>query len=349
MTGTRPRVLWVAGTRSDVLRLGPYALHFQSVDEPRERIHWFAVTGEQGMAAYQALDDCGLRPDAEAELRHPAEDPAVRLQGLIGEVETLARRYRATHVVFAGCGPTAAASALVCHGRGLRGVWLKPHDPAGLIGRLRWERGLKNVVESLGETVGALETRPGEGSGGEAALSGTSEEPAGRRADRPLAMVAITRPAWGASDLPERVVTGLAAAARSRPDVDWLMLRSLDARFEGPLHSLAARPANLLTAPPVPYATYAAWLAQSALMITDSWAIAAECRANRVEVVALGETGGHGAAPSGVVELAADDVDGEAPLGGEPSIGSGSTPGRIGTSLWAFNAHLRNSIGAALR
>lgn len=352
MKPDRPRVLWLAGTRSDVLRLGPYALHFQSVDAPRERVNWFALTGEQGMAACQAIDDCGLRPDAEVELRHPAEDPTVRLQGLMEDVETLARRYRATHVVFSGCGPTAAAAALVCHGRELHGVWLKPHDPAGLIARLRWERGLSALIGSLGECVQPLETAAAGAIGSAPSGDEAGEEPMGRRRGHPLAIVAVTRPAWGLTDLPERLVASLAEWARSAPELDLLFMRSLDARFEGPLKSMGDLPPNLLTAPPVPYRVYSSWLGQAGRVVTDSWAIAAEAMGRGIRVIAMGESPRMGGepphpAPGAVVDVMAGDIGNGfwRALPGTIELPRQASPP---TGFWSFDAGLRDRLSNAL-
>jgi hypothetical protein len=259
-------------------------------DPPGERLHTFAVTGEQGMATYQALDECRMRPHAEVDLRHPAEDPSARLQGLLGEVESLARRFRSTHLVFTGVGPTAAAAALVCHGRQTRGVWIPPLDEARLIPCLRWERGLESLIRSLSECVDIIQPPPiSIDDETEAFPFGAGEQPAGRRAGAPLALLAVARPAWGSTSLPERLARGAAHWATASPDVDWLFLRSLDARFEGPFQALRARPSNLLSAPPVPYAVYSPWLREARVIVTDSWAIASEGLAMGTPLVCLGE------------------------------------------------------------
>lgn len=347
---TRPRVLWLAGTRTEVLQLAPNLQALQQGERLRDALTWFAVTGEQGVAVYQALDDCGVRPDEEAELRHPAEDPAARLRGLIDEIETLARRHRATHLVFAGCGPTAAAAALVCHGRGLRGVWLRPNDAVGLISRLRWERGLEAVILSLSECVEVIHNAvPSARLRGLVGISGTGELPPGRREGALLVMLGITRPAWGSSDVPERIVAAVARWARRAPEIDWLFLRSLDARFEGPIGSLTERPSNFLTAPPVPHGVYADWLWGAQTIVTDSWAMAAEAAVAGVQVVALGESEdpsvGRATQPWAIVP---SDFDGDEL--GEFLIRSlrGRGGGMDGAGLWGATSATVQALEAAL-
>lgn len=349
MTQERSRVLWLAGTRGEVLRLAPCALKFLAVDEPSRRIHWFAVTGEQGMGVYQALDDCGMRPHAESELRHPAEDPAARLKGLIGEIEGLARRYRATHLVFSGAGATAAAAALVCHGREARGVWIPPFDPAGLTARFRWERGLESIIRSLWECVQILDAPGGEGAGTAVTSSTEGERLPGRRPEAPLALVAVTRPSWGSGDLPERVVRAMQDWARSSPEADWLFLRSLDARFEGPLRSIREKPANFLTAPPVPYAVYASWLNQAGVILTDSWAIAAEGLAREIPVVALGEAGNATEEKDGVLlSIGSGVLEGDAVRQFMEGALKQPAKSRASAPLWAFSPHLVEELTEAL-
>lgn len=291
MSGERPRVLWLAGTRNEVMHLAPYFRAFAGDHDGEGRIDWFAVTGEQGIALYQAMDEFDVRADEEAELRHPAEDPAARLQGLLGSIETVARRRRATHLVFSGTGPTAAAAALVCHGRSSRGIWMKPADPVGLIPRLHWERGLAYVIGALGDSVNVVNPGfpPVIDSGQPAVQDDDADLPKGRRPEAPLVILAVTRAAWGSDDAPERIVAAAARFARESPEVDWLFLRSLDARFEGPLNAVENRPENLLTAPPVPYAVYGNWVGEAQALLTDSCTLAAEGLASGARVAALGE------------------------------------------------------------
>lgn len=350
MSVERPRVLWVAGTRGEALRLAPYALKFIGRDEPARRIHWFVTTGEQAMGLYQALDDCGMRPHAEAELRHPAEDPAARLQGLIGEIETQARRHRTTHLVFTGAGATAAAASLVCLGREARGVWIPPFDPAGLIDRFRWERGLESIVRSLWECVRILDAPKIESRDEPAAKpSEAPEQPKGRRPEAPLALVAITRPAWGAGDLPERAVRAMRAWAAGAPDADWLFLRSLDARFEGPIKAMKDRPANFLTAPPVPYAVYEPWLNEARVILTDSWAIAAEGLARGIPVAALGEERGEAAEDKPLLyPVAADEIEGEDVKRFLVDALERKPDRRAAAPLWGFSPHLDEELVEAL-
>lgn len=349
MSVERSRVVWLAGTRGDVLRLAPYTLKFLAEDPPSRRLHWFAVTGEQGMGVYQALDDCGMRPHAEAELRHPAEDPAGRLQGLIGEVETLARRFRATHLVCTGAGATAAAAALVSHGREAKGVWIPPYDPAGLVSRFRWERGLESLIRSQWECVRILDA-PGAGETIPAPEEIEEKDlPHGRRLEAPLGIVAITRPTWGSGDLPERAVRAIARWAQASPQADWLFLRSLDARFEGPMKALDERPPNFLSAPPAPYAVYASWLSDARVVLTDSWAIAAEALARRIAVVALGESGGGSDEQDGaLLSIGADTLEGDGVWRFmEGAMKKSEERGAI-APLWSFNSHVMRELTDAL-
>ncbi len=343
----RPRVLWLAGTRGEVLRLAPYSLHLMNQDPPGERLHWFAMTGEQGMAAYQALDECRMRPHAEVELRHPAEDPAARLQGLLGEIESLARRFRATHLVFTGVGPTAAAGALVCHGRNINGVWIPPLDNAALIPRLRWERGLEGVIRSLGESIEILDPPPIRMG---ATIKESGEQPRGGSPGSPLAILAVARPAWGSGNLPERLARAAAHWADSMPEFDWLFLRSLDARFEGPFQAMRDRPANLLSAPPVPYAVVAPWMREAGVIMTDSWAIASEALALGTPVACLGEDAAEasGHAEDRLLSITAADI-GENRLGAFLKSALGRSPTQdFPALLWAFDEDVTEKLKAAL-
>ena len=85
MKSARPRVVWLAGTRSEALRLGPLYRSLFTRSRAAGPLHGFALTGEQGMAATQAVEEFGIHPNEVFELRHPAEDPAIRLyDGPIG-------------------------------------------------------------------------------------------------------------------------------------------------------------------------------------------------------------------------------------------------------------------------
>ncbi|MCL5271158.1 MAG: hypothetical protein M1457_11575, partial [bacterium] len=112
----RPRIAWIAGTRGEILLLGPLFQHYirRSVrnSRPGEPLSWLLTTGEHGMAAWQALDLLNLVPDEAGELCHPADEPAVRLGAMLARAEAFVRQRKATHVVFAGFGPTAAGAAL---------------------------------------------------------------------------------------------------------------------------------------------------------------------------------------------------------------------------------------------
>jgi hypothetical protein len=350
MKPERVRVLWCAGTRSEALALGPYYLELRTAADVSQRLNWFGATGEQGVALYQALDDAGVRPDEEAEVRHPAEDPAARLKGLIEEIENLARRHRATHVVFAGGGPTAVAAALVCHARGVRGVWLAPTDPAGLIPRLGWERGLDAVIRALPDAVKPVESSDTqEPCKPLCGMELPPETPKGRRGDAPLALLAVTRPGWGAGDVPERFVAAASDWARAMPEGDWLFLRSLDARFEGPIRAMAERPENFLTAPPVPYQVYRRWLTQVRVVLTDSWAIAAEALRAGIPVGALAEEAARpGRDQASVLAITPADLRSDRAGAFLGEAVRGSAPRGTVTGLWGVRESIRRGIERAL-
>lgn len=291
----RARISWMAGTRSEILRLGPLFGHFFEPGRGSGPLHRFCFTAEQGTAAYQALDYVGVRPHEEFALRHPAEDAAIRLNGVLGEVEKYLRQTRATHAVFAGWGPTAAASAIVCHARKLRGLWLRPYDPAGLVADQQWERGLDAIVRSLGESVKTIEVGP-PGKGEAAGEDGVAEVPepviAGRRPGAPIALVNTGKLAWAYGRTPEQIVEAARGWATAYPDIDWIFLRSLGAHFEGVYRSMADRPANLLGTPPVPYPEYRALLAGTVFGVSDSPNQIAEFSDAGIPCIAMGEREG---------------------------------------------------------
>lgn len=294
MSHSQPRALWVAGTRGEVLHLGPLYRALRLPEHDEHARHWFAVLGEQGMATYQAIDFLGLHPDEEFELRYLADDPAIRLHHLMKDIESLVRRHRATHVLFSGFGPTAAAAALVCHGRQCRGLWVRPRDPANLIPRLRWERGLEAVIKALPHSVGVAQAEgfplAVDGVGCvDGVDSGEFKEVPNRRSGAPLIMIAVTRMLWGMQGVLNQVVCTAAEWARAAPEADWLLMRTLDPRLEGPLNSMPDRPANLLSSPPVPYNEYQRLLVECSAVLTDSCHIAAEFMDRGRAVAALGE------------------------------------------------------------
>ena len=319
----QPRVAWFAATRSDVLRLVPLYRALAPAPRSRTRPHWFVFTAEQGMAAYQALDYFDFHPDEDCELRRPAEDPTLRLQGLIARIETVIRNRRISHALFTGFGPTATAAAIVCHGRQCRGLWLRPPDPAGLVRRLRWEGGLVSIIGSLAAAVSVLPMPFPASVGGPDSAPPDSHAPTrsasgpaaigGRRTDAPLVMICIGRSLWGMHGILERVVAASARWAREMPSVDWLLFRSLDARMEGPLQSMADRPSNLLATTPIPYPQYSDLLARSAAVVTDSPHIAAECMEEERPVAALGELPSPQgeSCPGRLIEITPEDLEGE--------------------------------------
>lgn len=298
----RARIGWYCGTRSEVLRLGPLYQALRAHWPEKEAIHWFAYVGEQGMAGYQAMDFLDVHPTDEYELRYRAEDPAIRLYGLMIDIEENVRRNRISRLVFSGFGPTAAASALVAHGRGSRGLWIRPRDPAGLIPRLRWERGLERVVASLGEAIDVMQA-PEPAKTNQLQIDIEIPAIAGRREGAPLVFIAVTRMLWGMNDVLDQVVDAAATWARETPDADWLIMRSLDPRLEGPLNHLRERPKNLLSTPPLRYPEYLSVLNDACIAFTDSCHIAAEFLDSGKAVVALGEAETTGAPPARVYDV----------------------------------------------
>jgi len=292
------RIAWLAGTRSQLLRIGPIfaeVARHSSAGRSLLLVH----TAEQGMAADQALDQLGLAPHVTFDLRPPGEDPAHRLHGLMVEIEALARHRRFTHLVFAGAGPTAAAAALVCLARQCRGLWLKPLDPCRLIPRLRWEHGLARLIESMAPLIQPLEPDPTE-RGEEPAERGTSPAaPTTERSPRPRVIIDIGRPLWGIQRLFDTLVNAAVSWARNVPEADWILLRTLDARLEGPLNCFEGAPANFRAELPRPLPEFQVWLEHCAAILTDSCHLAAEAVAMEIPVAALGETPSEGPACRG--------------------------------------------------
>lgn len=285
------RVTWVAGTRGEFLVLGQAYLALRR-ETPNDTNHWMLHTGEQGTAADQALDFLGLSPDETAELCHPANESTLRLGMMIERIEAFVRHHKASHIVFSGYGATAAAAALHCHGRDCHGLWLRPPDPADLIPRLRWEAGLERIIRACapGVEVWPVPTLPDLATAGPVATHcDLGEEIPGLRPDAPRVVVAVGRREWGIDcDVTPRVVNAARRWAETWPAVDWVVLSNLNARMEGPLHSIAPRPPNLLSTPPLPYPVWRELLESARLALTDSPLIAAETLEAGVRVATLG-------------------------------------------------------------
>lgn len=314
------RVTWIAATRGDYLLLGPVFMAFKRRQE-RGVAHWLMDSGEVGMAACQARDWLGLTPDETAELCHPADEPALRLSLMLERSESFIRRRKGSHVIFSGFGPTAAATAIYCHARGCHGLWLRPPDPAGLAGRLRWEAGLERMIRASAPCVEVWQI-PGSPdframmAAPEAGAPPLEAELPGLRPGAPLVIIAVLRRDWGyMDDATSQVAKAAAAWAKARPQTDFLIISNLNARLEGPVRSLPERPANLLLAPPLPYPVYNAALERAALVLTDAPLIVAEAMGRGVAVAMLGDLAPDRAAGAG--------------------YGAALTPGDLASEAWA--------------
>lgn len=298
MKTQRNRIAWIAGTRSEILRLGPIYSIIQRELQTRSVPHWFAFMGEQGMQATQALDLHDIVPHEMFELRHPADDCAVRLYGVMRDIDTLVRRHKATHLIFAGCGASSAAAAMVTLARQRRGLWLRPADPARVNEGLGWESGLERMIDAAKpwvETVRMDEGGLGQrGDPGEAKEISDDSEPRdpfirGLREAAPVVLVSLQRAPWGNDPGYAAIVKSAAAWARAIPAADVVILRSLDARLEGPLRAMKDRPENLLGAAPMPYPEYARLMNRTAAVCTDSCNVAAEAISASIPVVTVGD------------------------------------------------------------
>lgn len=291
------RVLWVAGRRGEILLLGPL---FQRLGRMTgiKPTSWFVATGEDGTAAYQALDFINLKPDEVGGICHPADQPAVRLTTLLERVETFMRQRKGQRVIFTGFGPAAAAAAICCHARGNPGLWLRPADPAGLVGRLRWESGLVRIVEACAPVVKIVNLEPAPDwtrLAGAAGFEKTEleQEIPGLRSNAPRIVWAVLRRDWGMfGDTAARLARALGQAAAARPEIDFVVLSNLNATLERPLTTLKDRPGNLLVTPPLPYPVYMDLMRGCAGVTTDSALIASDAMAIGKPVAALGEVPG---------------------------------------------------------
>jgi UDP-N-acetylglucosamine 2-epimerase len=349
---TRARVVWLAGTRGELLSLGPLFLECQRRALPGGPLHWFMVTGEQGMAAQQALDGIGLQPDEIAPLCHPADEPTVRLHSMLERVETFARRRKATHFLFSGFGPTAVASALACHARGDAGLWLRPADPAGVIGRLALESGYARVIEACAPRVTGLglpapDAMESPTAGRAAERWVPEEEIEGLRADAPAALISLQRREWG---IQQSVTKSLARAAAgwatAHPELDWLVLSNLNAALEGPLRALDPRPANLLIAPPLPYPLWRALLGQARWVLTDSPRMAAEALAAGVATAVLGDLPPTAAGGAAARQWMPEDLIGDAAV--ELELGREANPVPVRRAEATTNDGVSHAIEAWL-
>lgn len=312
------RVLWIGGRRGEILLLGPV---FQRLARATgvKPASWFMGAGEDGTAAYQALDFLGLKPDEVAALCHPADQPAVRLTILLERVETFMRQRKGQRLIFSGCGPAAAAAAMCCHARGNPGLWLRPADPAGLIGRMRWESGLARIVEACAPAVKIVDLEPvpdwtrlaGVGSANQIGrICPIEQEIPGLRPNSPRILWAVLRRDWGMfGDTSARLARALGQAAAARPEIDFVVLSNLNATLERPLATLKDRPKNVLVAPPVPYPIYMELMRGSAGVTTDSALVASDALALGKPVAALGEDAG-GKIPERVEPFIPADMNG---------------------------------------
>lgn len=276
MISSQPRVVWFAATRSETLQLGP--LFNRLGRDPAVRdFHSFAFLAEHGLPAEQALDSLGIHPHDRFEVRSPDEDPGIRLGELLGDVERITRRRRATHILTAGFGPTAAAASLVAHSRLCRGLWIRPRDPAGLNELRPWERGLERFVRA-NEGMRILEPDVSGIACEAAPVAPPLDLISGLRPGAPLVLVALTRWHWGVYSGHPAILRGLFGLAAAMPESDFVLIRTLDPRFEGPLRALSGGETNLHSTLPLPPGDYRRLLAASVGVITDSPLIAAEAR-----------------------------------------------------------------------
>lgn len=299
------------------------------------------------MAAYQALDALELVADEHSPLCHPADDPAIRLIEVLRRVEVFMHRRKVSCAVFSGFGPTAAASAICCHARGCRGLWLRPPDPAGLVPRLRLEAGLERLISATApvvQTWQAPEMPPlgnGHGGGGGDLRADLTQEVPGLRGEAPSVLIAVLRREWGTLSKTTSVLARAATRwAAGVPEVDWLVSSNLNMRMEGPLRALKDRPANLLIVPPLPYAVFRSLLARTRVVLTDSALIAGEALRSGKPVAALAdEPGDPPGDVSGLVRpLTPEDLDGEATAAWISKKIGEQGDARIMASDWADSA-----------
>ena len=304
-----PRVAWFAGTRGEMLHLGPL---FKALAAPHAGtgVHWLMNTAEQGMAMQQALDLFALEADESAELCHPGDESAHRLNAMMTRVEAFARGRRADHIVCAGYGPTAAACALAAFARGNRLLWVRPADPAGLRPRLAWEACLGRVIEACAPVITWIDL-PGamrwDVFAGAPAHGAFDAELYGLRPAAPRVLIAVLRREWGLRHgVTDRLARALEIAAPQRADVDWVLLSNLNARLEEPIRALRARPENLRIVPPLAMGAWRGLLAGVGCVITDSPAIAGEAMREGIAVTALADA--PAPASEGVRAITPDDL-----------------------------------------
>lgn len=308
------RMIWAAGTRGELLQLGPLYLKFVASRAPGVE-HSFVLTGEQGMAVYQALDGMGLRPHVECDLKHPGDDSTIRLHAVMGDLEQVARDRRATHMIFAGRGSTAAAAALVAHCRPCRAIWLRPEDAAGLVARLPWEAGMENMIASLTPPdrrvdtpsdfdLHALRTHAAAWGGQIAEPDAAGAAIEGRRPGAPSLLVSVNRRLWGMTQFFGPLVKAAADWARACPGADVVVFSAMDMRIEGLVRSMKNRPANLLLGQPLPLPAYLGLLRATGAVVTDSPTLASMALAREIGVVAVGQiAAGDRPSPAGVRDV----------------------------------------------
>lgn len=303
-----PRIAWIAGTRGEVLQLGPPYRRFQEKWRKIERAgllqHRFIYTSEQGTAGHQALDFLGIAPHAAFELLSPGDDSGVRLQRLLDGLEKELRQHRTSHAIFAGCSASSVAAGLICHSRPCQGIWLKPFDPAELIDRFQWESGNMRILQSLQPTVTSIPSWHCTAEAARPFIENRNIE----IEKAPSVLILLGRRLWGMRGDFGHFARAIGEWARRFREVQWVVITALDQRLDSPLRTMKDRPPNLVQLAPLPFDAFDSLLANCLAVVTDSHSLASDAVVQGIPSIAVGEMESRTEGRPGLLHLVPQDL-----------------------------------------
>jgi UDP-N-acetylglucosamine 2-epimerase (non-hydrolysing) len=293
---TEPRILFVAGTRPEAVKLAPLILDLQA----RSHRPLLVATGQHREMLDEALAGFDLRADRDLGVMAPS--PAAVVGPLVPALADLIRAERPAVVVVQGDTSSTFAGALAARYAGVRvahveaGLRTGTHDPHP-------EEMHRKLVAQMADlhfapTAAAAAALRAEGIASGIHVTGNSgidallrmqarlaADPAlAAAAGAPLAGVATNRP-WLLATVHRRENQGqrlsavLAALAELAADAQVIVPVHPSPAIAGPvLAVLGARP-NVHLLPPLSYASFVALMGRAALVLTDSGGVQEEAPA----------------------------------------------------------------------
>lgn len=360
------RVLAVAGTRPEVVKLAPVLARLRR--EPRVRAS-LCVTAQHRRLLDDTLRVFGLKPAADLDLMRPRQTPAQVLRRTLRGMARVLSRRRPDLVLVQGDTTTALGAALAAFRLGIPVA----HVEAGLrtgdlacpfpeeANRVLIDRG---SVLLFAPTPGARRNLLREGAPARsvtvtgntvvdalrwaAARPGPFHAPALRRlGPGPLAVVTLhRRESWGRPMA--GIFRAILDAARLLPDLLWIYPVHPNPAVRGPARRILRHP-RIRLVPPLDYMDFVHLMARARLIVTDSGGIQEEAPSLGVPVVVARkkterpETLGRGSTLAGVSRPALTRAilrcarrPAAAPRAGNP-FGDGNASERIARALlrWA--------------